>query len=240
MAAVLAGGDGAALGHMAAAQLYRLRGGFRVPVDVIAPRARRPRRGIRFHRVVLPADELTVVEGIPVTTVPRTILDCAATATAREVERMLNEAEVLRLHDQLSLLDLLHRHPTRAGSVNVRTALEKRAEGATVTKRELEERFIPFLDGIGVRRPEVNALVHAGGRTFEVDCVWRAERVVVELDGRQFHDAAEAFELDRLRDRALVTAGWAVLRVTWRQLGSGREALARDLTALLVARRAAA
>jgi very-short-patch-repair endonuclease len=64
--------------------------------------------------------------------------------------------------------------------------------------------------------------------------------VVVELDGRQFHDAAEAFELDRLRDRALVTAGWAVLRVTWRQLGSGREALARDLTTLLVARRAAA
>ena len=124
--------------------------------------------------------------------------------------------------------------------MHVRRALEKRAEGATVTKRELEERFIPFLDGIGVRRPEVNALVHAGGRTFEVDCVWRAERVVVELDSRQFHDAAEAFELDRLRDRALVTAGWAVLRVTWRQLGSGREALARDLTALLVARRAAA
>ena len=239
MAAVLAGGDGAVLSGVAGAQLYGIRGGFRVPIAVTVPRARRPRRGIRFHRVELPPDEVTVHDGIPVTTVPRTIFDCAATSTVREVERMLNEADARRLNDPLSLLHLLDRYPVRAGSRTVRTALARRNEGATVTKGDLEEAFIVFVDEIGARRPEVNGLVHAGDRTFEVDCVWRPERLAVELDSRAFHDVPEAFETDRQRDRILILAGWTPIRVTWRMLEQDRDALACDLTSLLSAPRAA-
>jgi hypothetical protein len=70
---------------------------------VTARRWKEPRRRLRFHASHLPADEVTYEDGIPVTTVPRTILDLAATLPERAVERCINEAEIRRLWDPLSL-----------------------------------------------------------------------------------------------------------------------------------------
>jgi very-short-patch-repair endonuclease len=67
---------------------------------------------------------------------------------------------------------------------------------------------------------------------YEIDCLWRAPRVIVELDGRAAHDTARAFERDRAKDRRLTVAGWRPARVTWRQLASDEAELARDLVAL--------
>jgi hypothetical protein len=228
-AAVLAAGPGAALSHRAAAQHWGLPVAGRGPVDVTVGRSRRPQQGIAFHRATLPADEVTAHEGIPTTTVPRTVFDLAADLRPRQLERALNEAEALRLWDELSLVDLVERYPRRPGCPAVRRLLAARAEGATVTRSELEREFLEFVDELGLPTPETNAAIEG----LEVDCVWRAARVAVELDSRAFHLTAAAFELDRERDRVLTVAGWRPVRVTWRQLVRSRAPLAADLRRML-------
>jgi very-short-patch-repair endonuclease len=227
MAAVLAYGPGAVLSHSPGGahwQIVRDRG----PCEVTVPKARRSRRGIRVHHVRLPSDEITVHEGIPVTTVPRTIFDFAVEASQRELERAINEAEVLRLWDELSLDHVLHRYPRHKGTRAIRAALSQRRAGATVTKSDLEEMFITLIDSAGIPRPEINAIVEG----FEVDAVWRDVRLAVELDGRDTHGTAAAFESDRHRDRVLQVAGWRVVRITYRQMRDTPRAVVGDVRLL--------
>jgi very-short-patch-repair endonuclease len=235
MAAVLACGPGAVLSHIPGGahwQIVRDRG----PCEVIAPKARRSRSGIRVHEALLPADERTVREGIPITTVPRTLFDLAAVLPERQLERAINEAEVLHLWDELSLDHLLHRYPRHKGNRAVRAALQKRREGSSVTRSELEEMFLALTDAAGIPRPEINALVEG----FEVDAVWRDTRLVIELDGRDTHGTPAAFERDRERDRALQVAGWRPVRITYRQMRDAPRALIDDLRRLRAAGRLAA
>ena len=236
MAAVLAGGDGAVLSHRDAAALWGIRPDARSLIEVTTPRGQHPRRGIQFHRSSLPPDEVTVHDGIPVTTVPRTLFDLAAFLRPRQLERALNEAEVLRLWDELSLHDLLRRYPRRKGSCAVRAVLLARSAGATITRSDLEVLFLEFVDETGLPEPEMNDEVLG----FEVDAVWREHRVVVELDSRTFHLTAAAFEVDRERDRILVAAGWRPIRVTSNQLKQTPDRLEADLRKLLGPARLAA
>ena len=179
----------------------------------------------------LPDDEVTVVEGIPATTVPRTLLDLAVVVGRREVERAINEAEVRRLADPLSLPDLLRRYPRRRGSATIRAIL---AAGRTaLTRSELEDRFLALVDAAGLPPPEVNAMLELGDGWIEVDCLWRSRRLVVELDGHATHSTRAAFEGDRSRDRMLLTAGWRVVRITWRHLRDRPTVIAADLWSLL-------
>ena len=229
MAAVFAAGPSAVLSHRAAGARWEIRYDSHLEVTVPSYR-RRPR--IQIHCCRLEADEITVVEGIPVTGVSRTIFDLATVVPMRQVERAMQEAEVRRLTDTDSLPDLLERYPRRPGSRTIRTIL---AAGATLTRSELEDAFIAFLDSYAFERPEANAWIFAGGHWYEADCVCRAQRLIVELDGRAFHDSATAFERYRTRDRRLLAAGWRVMRVTWRQIRDEPAALACDLRATLAA-----
>ena len=229
MAAVLAAGPGAVLSHRSAAELWGLIGGFTLPIHLTASSGRRQRDGLRFHRPQCPDDERTEVEAIPVTTVPRTILDCAAALSERQLERLINEADVLRLHDRLSIPTLLDRYPHRPGSRKLSVALSKRDAGSTWTRSDLEELLIELADELGLRRPETNVVLDIAGESFEIDALWRAERIAVELDSRQFHLTPLAFERDRRRDRKLSASGWRPVRLTWRQLTEDRAAVAHDL-----------
>jgi len=233
MAAVLTCGRGAVLSHRAAGALWGLRPSERARVDVTAPvRLRRP--GIQLHHSPLPGDERTVLDGIPVTTVPRTLLDLAAILQRHQLETAINNAEVLRLTDPLSLPQLLGRYPGRRGTAALRGALNEAALGAGITRSELERRFQDFVARIGLPRPELNAPLHIAGRWIEVDCLWRAQRVAVELDSRTFHGTAAAFERDRSRDRRLQVEGWTPVRITWRQLERDAPEIEADLRALLL------
>lgn len=229
MAAVLALGRGTVLSHRPAGAHWQIARWTGI-CEVTVPRAGvRSRDGIRVHCEQLPADEITIHDGIPVTTVPRTLFDLAAVLPERTLERALNEAEVLRRWDELSLARLVDRYPRRKGSRAIRAVLGRRAEGATVTRSELEERFLDLVDQAGLRRPEVNVLVE----DLEVDAVWRSKQLVVELDGRSTHQTLEAFERDRERDRALQVKGWRTVRVTARQLTTQHDTLVADFQSLL-------
>jgi very-short-patch-repair endonuclease len=228
LAAVLACGADAVLSHRSAAALWRIRPTERARADVTVPRAIGSCRSIQVHRTALAADEVTVVRGIPVTTVARTLLDLAAVVPPRHVERAINEAEVLRLGDERSLARLLERYPRRPGT----RALRKAGSSAlgSVTRSELEHAFRTFLDDHDLPSPIFNVQIEPVG---EVDCLWHNHGLVVELDGRATHDTRAAFERDRERDRRLQALGHRVVRVTWRQLHTQPQALAHDLRALL-------
>jgi hypothetical protein len=231
MAAVFACGPGSALSFRAGAALWGIRRGSRIEVTV--PRGRRPRGRINLHWADLPDDEVTVREGIPVTTVPRTLLDLSAVLQRDEWRSALRQAEQLKLTDRLWLGDLLERYPRKPGVPVIREVLEEARHGLGVVRSEFEERFQAFLLGAGLPMPQVNVRIEG----MEVDCAWPEQRVVVELDGRAVHDTADAFELDRARDRRLGAAGWRVVRVTWRQLHDDAAELAADLRRLLRAAR---
>jgi very-short-patch-repair endonuclease len=234
MAAVLASGPGAVLSHRSAAALWGIRGYSEGAVEVTLERKSSAARGIRRHRSALPADEITMHEGIPVTTVPRTMFDLAATEPLDVVEAMLREAEFRELRDRLSLRDLAERYPGRRGVRKVRAALSRLEDLPSGRRRSpLEERFVPFIRRHRLPLPRFNDWILLGNRRFQVDCHWPSSREIVELDGWEGHRTRSAFRDDRARDRALRVAGYSVTRLTWSQLEDEPEALAADLRALL-------
>jgi very-short-patch-repair endonuclease len=220
---------GAVLSHRSAAALLGIRPSGRGRTEITVGRALRPRAGLQIHRAPLPSDEVTTHHGIPVTTPARTLLDLAAVVPYHHLERAATEAEIRRLGSPTSVADLVARYPTRKGTAALRRLLAARDIGRNVTKRDLELRFLAFLDAHDLPRPRINADVD--GR--EVDCLWPDQRLVVELDGFATHGTRPAFEADRARDRALLVAGYRVTRITWRQLRDDALALATALRTLL-------
>jgi predicted transcriptional regulator of viral defense system len=234
MAAVLFCGPEAVLSHRSAAALWGIRGHSSGAIEVTTPRKSRSHQRIRRHFAVLPADEVTIRDGIPVTTVPRTLFDLAADHGVDAVEHALRQSERLRLYDGLSLEDLLGRHPRRRGSRTIRACLQRRRElPAGVTREELEARFLAFLDRLGLPRPRLNAWLSLGSRRYRPDCLWPEQRLIVELDGYETHGTWSSFQGDRDRDRRLTAAGYRTIRVTWSQLNRIPDEVAADLTAAL-------
>jgi hypothetical protein len=233
LAAVIACGPGAVLSHRSAAALWDIRRSSMSGVEVsIASTAGRMRRdGIVLHRVpTLRADQVTIHDGIPVTTVARTLVDLAEVVPFRALERAADQAETVRRFDLASLRAVIEANPRRRGCVRVARLLDEHAIGTTLTRSELEERFLAICAEAGLPRPEVNSRV-AG---LEVDFLWRAQRLVAETDSRRYHATRRAFERDRERDAMLLVAGYRVVRFTERRLVADAEGTGRTLAELLV------
>lgn len=234
MAAVLASGPDAVLSHWSAAALWGLRPSSRTRIDVTVARRSRSSNLIGRHVSAVPADERTVVNAIPVTSVPRTVLDVAATEPVDVVAALLREVQFRELYDPLSLRDLAERYPGRRGVRKVRLALDRlEADPPGRRRSPLEERFAPFLRRHALPLPRFNDWIVLGARRFQVDCHWPGTAQIVELDGWEAHRTKSAFRDDRARDRALRVAGCSITRLTWSQLDDEPRAVAADLRALL-------
>ena len=222
MAAVLACGDAAALRHRTAAAHWGIRpyGG---RIEVAAPGRPRGRKGDSFVACSssLDPDEVTTHEGIPTTTVARTLIELASTDPPPRLEKAIREAGFLRLFDLCDLQEQIGRHPNHKGITKLRAIVETAAETHARTRSELEDRFLQHLSVESLPSPQVNATIELPDRTIEADMVWPDRKLIVELDGWHGHGTRAAFESDRDRDLALAAAGWVVVRVTWRMLASG-------------------
>jgi very-short-patch-repair endonuclease len=232
MAAVLAAGPGAVLSHRPAGAEWGLRRWSGVP-SVTTPAWRRSTSAIRFHCNSLPPDETTVLDGIPITTVPRTLLDLATVLDEQDLVTALGEAEKRRLSDPLSLPDLLERHRGERGTARLRVALQRTGYGVPI--KALEEAFARFVSKRRLPPPELNAHLWIEGRFISPDCLWREQRLIVELHSIRHHGTGPAISRDATRDRILLLAGWRVIHVTWAQLHDPVEAarLERDLRRVL-------
>jgi very-short-patch-repair endonuclease len=232
MGAVLACGEGAVVSHLSAAHLWGLLPypAQQRPIHVtVGTRHSRVRPGIRLHRAVrLDRDDIRTFQRIPVTTPARTILDLAGTERHRVFEQALAEAQARRLVTGRHLEAVLERSSRRPGAGVLRAALASEATPAW-TRSQAEERFLALVRSAGLPEPEVN--VRLG--PYEVDFLWRAVGLVVEIDGYAYHASRAAFERDRLRDADLQADGLKVMRVTWRQIvHAADEVLGRVLRAL--------
>jgi very-short-patch-repair endonuclease len=218
-AAVLACGgvDAAALSHRTAAAAWDLSPLPSGRLDVTTLRRGAPTAKLRVHEThtLDPLDEVVrQPDGLPVTSVARTLVDLAGVLAAQQLERTCHRAEILRCLDAARVERLLAT-TRRRGARNLRAALATLTRAQPdITRSELEERFLALVAAAALPRPVVNAQV-AG---HEVDFLWRRQRLVVETDGAATHLTPIAFEEDRRRDAALQVAGFRVVRFTWRQI----------------------
>jgi predicted transcriptional regulator of viral defense system len=222
LAAVLACGDGAVISHREAAALHNLRPSNRSQIDVTVPGRSAPKvSGVTVHRsLTLTAADVTVVDGIPCTTIARTHLDLAAVVPEQQTERALNQAEAMGVLNLRAIDDQLRRNPHAPGAAQLRAALTLYIPDTAPTESDIEDAFVALCRAAGLPTPErqVWFTLNDGGDPFRVDFLWRTQRLVLEADSRTFHGTARAFEDDRRRDQRLARALWQVVRVTGRQL----------------------
>jgi Protein of unknown function (DUF559) len=236
MAAVLASGDGAVLSHRSATALFGIWGSGAAEVHVTVPRKMRSHATIRRHFGLLPGDEVAAMDGIPVTSAARAVLDLAADKGEAAAETALREMEYLGIYGPVSLPALLERYPRHRGTPIVEVCLERlRDDPGGRVRSPLEEVFLPFLDEHGIPRPKLNAWLSVGEDRYQVDCLWPDARLVGELDGFKSHGNKRAFRRDRRRDRRLGVAGFHVTRITEDAIASEPTELAADLRVLLTA-----
>jgi very-short-patch-repair endonuclease len=224
-------GRGAVLTHWSAAATWCLAQPSERLIDVTMPdRKRQSRPGIHFHRMDgLEPRDLRRRDGLPVTSVARTLLDLAPLAPSDHLARMYNNARIHRLIRDNDLAQLVERSRGHAGVPSLRLLLAHGSPGPT--RSAAEDRFLSLVRSAGLPLPEANQ--HVAGH--EVDFHWPGARLVVEIDGFAFHSTRTAFEADRRRDADLLAAGYRVLRLTLRSLDSQPEAVAARLAAALAA-----
>lgn len=220
LAAVLAVGPGAALSHLSAAALW----GFRPPgradgtdVDVTVARRIRRRAGVRLHSVrALGAPDVTRRARIPVTTPARTLVDLADVLRSdRALRRVVHEAEVQRRVDHHQLAAQIERTTGRGAATRLGLVV---SEGPAPTRSELEDRTLELLSRHGFPRPRMNALVPDVPRPVEVDFLFAGARLIVEADGRRYHETRLAREADSARQAMLEAAGYRVIRLSWAEV----------------------
>jgi hypothetical protein len=221
MAAVLAYGPRAVASHAAAAGLHSLRQDNCAKTDISLPlQSARSRPGIHAHAAAtLRPSDVTTRHGIPCTTVARTLLDLADVVPRRQLERAVEQAEMLRVFDLAELHDVLARANGRRGAVVLRAVLAEVDDEPGLTANEFEDRFLGLCRAAGLPRPAVNAWVRLDeGPPIRADFLWRDQKLIVETDGWGSHGTRQGFERDRHRDQRVRLAGWEPVRFTWRQV----------------------
>jgi very-short-patch-repair endonuclease len=225
MAAVRACGERALLYGRAAGYLFGALKGPAPPPEVTAPIRRRV-RGVKTRRSRVDARDATTYRGIPVTTVPRTLVDLAAVLRPDDLARAFHEAQVRHGTSPAQVEAVLNRRPKSPGAAKLRAVLH----GDTpVLLSRLEKRFLVLLREAGLPRPETNR--PAGG--YRVDCRWPDRRLTVELDSYRYHNSRHAWEQDRRREREARARGDEFRRYTWGDVHEQPEQTLAELRALL-------
>lgn len=233
MAAVLACGGGCRLSHRSAGVLWQVAvsGASDGLIEVTMQRRRRRHiAGIRAHRVNdLAPDETTILDGIPVTTPARTLLDLGECLGPRELEQALARAERTGLVTREAVRAMVQRHPQHRGARELRQLLNG-DQPAAFTRSGAEEALLALVRKARLPMPVMNARL----LRYEVDFLWPGPRLVVEVDGMAFHGSARAFVEDRRRDAELTAAGYRVIRFTWQDITERWEATLVRLAQALV------
>ena len=229
LAAVFAAGDGAALAGRAAAYLWGLLKGGAPPPEVITTTERRI-KGVRTHRSrkLDPAD-VTSLNAIPITTVPRTLVELAAELPLDALARACHEAGVRYGVTPKMVEAVLGRRPTSPGARNLRRIMEGEVR---VTLSKLESRFLKLLRAEKLPLPVTN---RPAGR-HRVDCRRPDHRLTVELDSYQFHNSRHSWEQDRQREREARARGDEFRRYTYRDVFEDPELMLSELRSFLTDR----
>jgi very-short-patch-repair endonuclease len=224
LAAVYAAGDGAALALLTAAILWEMSRFRTSAIHVVAPANRHQRPGFQLHscRHLDPRD-VTTLNGIPVTTVARTLVDLTDVLLAEQLANVIYEAAFRnRFHLGLTR-EAMGRAPGRRLSV-LEQALAMHAAGSASTRSKLEDRFLKLVRGAGLPEPAINTRFLG----FEVDFRWPG--LCVEIDGPG-HGRPRAQADDRIQDAVLEAHGFVTVRFREEQLVADPAAVIGELRA---------
>lgn len=224
MAAVLACGPDAVLSHWVAAMHWELLQTRRAVIDVSVP-SHRAVKGVRSHWVKLHPRDCTRRERIPITTVPRTLLDLAAVANERVLRRAVNEADRRGKLNRNGIQELLQRNHRRAGAKALRAVIAAVDPQASRSRSDLELDFLALLRRYRLPIPVMNAEV-AG---YRVDMHWPGTNLIVEIDSYEYHRTPAEFHNDRRRDADLTTKGYVVIRISDHWLATDPQGVAETV-----------
>lgn len=234
-AALLAAGPGAVRAVRSAGEARDLSSWGSRTVDVIAGAGRRTRPGINVYRYRLAPEEVSMLDGIPTTTVERTLFDLAEVLPAEPFRRAWESGVREDLIDMRALRAVAERNPGRRAQKVIRPLLDTPVlAGIADTRSPLEVDFVEFA-ARHLRRfgpPQIN---HPFGE-FVLDAYYEPARLAVELDSREFHLNPISFETDRAKQAACLAAGVVILPLTSRRMRSEPLAVAEQLTTILTAR----
>jgi len=220
--------------HGSAAYLWGLYRYAPDTIDVTAPIRRRAKRRFRVHfSSILAVEDRGERRGIPVTSVPRTLLDLAIRARPDSLERLLERAEELDLLDVAAVETLLGRAGGHRGRGQLGRALAVYRPDPAFTRSRFERLFRRRVRGAGLPDPSMNFNAHG----YELDAYWPDLHFAVELDLFETHGSRAAFERDRLRQEELKLVGIEMIRVTRPRLLREPNAVIANLTILLDRRR---
>jgi predicted transcriptional regulator of viral defense system len=237
MIAVLAAGPGAAVSGRAAAALLGLPGFREGPVEIT--QLRRPSR--RFHygtehsTTSLPGHHVRIVDGIPVTSIERTVFDLAgrrsAIATYHLIKALVHSKRTTIGKLSVVLAELSRGRPTK----KLAAALAKAGDESSLTESELEDLVLAVLTAAGLPLPEPQ--VEVGGTSAPIgrlDFLYRLARLVIEADSKKQHgDNWFVTVNDQRRDKLLIAAGYQVIRTNWHELVTEPELLVNAVRAVL-------
>ncbi len=222
MAAVLAR-PGSVASHVTAGWAHGLLRSRPGTIHLTAPTRQRLKRDFVVHFALLEPEDMTSVNGIPLTSPARTVLDLAP-------NRRSDLAKLLRRVDDLELLDrrrfeaLLSRTRGHKGHARLAAALRPYKPEEATLRSDLERRFRDLVLAAGLPTPQTNVVVEG----YELDCYWEAEGFAVELGVYETHGSRLSFERDPRRDDDLLLAGIEVIRITDVRLDrEPRETIAR-------------
>lgn len=237
LAAVLACGPGAVVSHGTAASLLGLWEAEPRLIDVIAPvQMGRGFAGIKRRHTPLPVlRDRWRYKLIPCTSPSRTIIDVAGMVGERSLGRTVEQAAVRGMLN-VPEIDSILAGPRRRGSRLLRLVLEdwRRYPAAMRIRSPLEARLLPLLTQWRIPVPRVNEDIVLGDDTFEIDFLWRRQRVVVETDGGKYHGHPLAQARDSHRNSVLRAYGYEVRRLSWHDLEDRQWRVRRELTRLLL------
>ena len=227
LAAVLACGEGALLGGLAAAHLYGLLRSSAPPRPEVTARTERLIEGVRVRRSPSTcAHDRFVFRGVPMTSVPCTVVDLAAHLSLAALARAWHEAGIRYRTTPADVDEVLCRRPNARGAGRLRRTVHG---DVPVTLSTLESRFLRLLRDNGLPLPITNKL--AG--TKRVDCRWPADRLTVELDSYRYHSSRHAWEQDRRRDREARVRGDEIRRYTYGDVFDDSAPMLREIATLL-------
>lgn len=233
MAAVLANAPAVASHYSAAWLLGLLRTRPSGAFHLTARTRRHAKRRFRVHFASLADDDLDVADGIPITALPRTLLDLAAAFSPAQLNWALERSEERRRFDLAPIDELLSRTAGHPGRGPLGRALAIYRPDPELTRSGVERSFRRLVEEAGLPRPSMN-FAYAG---YELDVFWPDARFAVELDVYETHGSRAAFERDRLRQEELKLIGVEMIRVTGPRLKREPKVVAERVAALLKHRR---
>jgi hypothetical protein len=241
LAAVWGAGAVAVASHRSAGWLWELRGVPRWRPEVtVAGRSRRSPTRVTVHRTDrLEPMDVTMCGGIPITTVPRTLLDLGGVTDPPLVLQATQDAVIRDLVAPEDLLCVLERvgRRGRRGTAALRAAVETSFLDVRL-ESQLEQELFELILRCEVPPPEPQyELRCVDGRRVELDFAWPDQRVAVEADGRRWHATTADFERDRARGNSITASGWSLYRFGWTDV---RERRAGTVASIHRAFRAAA